>query len=124
MTIPLNDDTKATFLNILRELLKSLPNSGADDVAAIMYLHDRMTECEQGRTLMAYVEAAHADPVAVRITAPLAAAVIANCDPSLKIPLMDDCSCKATIHHTVISAETDLAQVLESQRIVDRQSDA
>lgn len=66
MTIPLNDDTKATFLNILRELRKSLPNSGADDVAAIMYLHDRMTESDQGRTLTAYVEAAHADPVAVR----------------------------------------------------------
>ena len=76
MTIPLNDDTKATFLNILRELRRSLPNSGADDIA--------------------------------------------NCNSSFNIPLMDDCSCKATIHNTAISAETSLAQALSSQRIIDR----
>ncbi len=71
MTIPLDEDRKATFLGVLRELRKSLPNDGPDDVAAIMYLHDRVTESDQGRPLSAYVEAAHRDPVAVRITGPV-----------------------------------------------------
>ncbi|MGE4278180.1 MAG: hypothetical protein AB7G62_01250 [Magnetospirillum sp.] len=72
----------------------------------------------------AKINATHVDPAAVGITGQLAAVVIANCDPSFKIPLMDDCSCKTTIHHIAVITETGLAQLLEAQRIVDRQSDA